>query len=183
MFSELVGKPRSFYSDRLCCLSFTVCSCSLSGTGRVGHGNHPVLLCLWEGKLPFSCWSPALHCLPCLGLIPFQIKANIRDKDLPSVSSKIPLQIRGLDGVLCGKDHFQHWALNVEPLFVLQTQSSISSTTSSLWGVYPHYLHLEMSQSLDRGMGLIPNWYSTFGTRLQKALSAKAKLGLMGGPV
>lgn len=35
----------------------------------------------------------------------------------------------------------------------------------------------------DRDIGLIPNCCSTLGTRLQKALAAKAELGLLGGPV
>lgn len=55
------------------------------------------LYCFVYGKV--SCCSPALHCLPAFGLIPFQIKANIRDKGLPSVSSNPPLQSEGL--MLC----------------------------------------------------------------------------------
>lgn len=96
---------------------------------------------------------------------------------------KSPCRSGGADAVICGKDHFQCWSLDAELLLVLQTQSSISSTTSSLWGVYPHCLHLEMSQSVDGGVRLIPNCCSALGTRLQKALSAKAELGLTGGPV
>lgn len=54
-------------------------------------------------------------------------------------------------------------------MFVLQTQSSISSTNNGLSGTYPCCLYLVTSQNMERGISLIPSHCSTSANQITES--------------